>query len=67
MVENKLVIKKLDVDVVVRRSDNMWILETRYGDRWTYDENELENATRDQWIFGGMIIHVEDKDEEDEE
>ena len=25
----------------------MWILETNDGDRWTYDENELENARRD--------------------
>ena len=38
----------------------MYILETNDGDRWTYDENELENAKRDQWIFGGMIIHIED-------
>ena len=38
----------------------MWILETRDGDRWTYDENELENARRDKYIFGGEITHVED-------
>lgn len=62
MVENKLVIRKLDVDVVIRRSDNMWILETRDGDRWTYDENELENARRDKYIFGGEITHVEDEE-----
>ena len=37
----------------------MWILETRDGDRWTYDENELENARRDKYIFGGEITHVE--------
>ena len=43
-----------------RRSDNMWILETNDGDRWTYDENELENARRDKYIFGGKITHVED-------
>ena len=40
----------------------MWILNTIDGDRWTYDENELENAKRDQWIFGGMIIHIEDEE-----
>ena len=40
----------------------MWILETRGGDRWTYDENELENARRDKYIFGGEITHVEDKE-----
>lgn len=39
----------------------MWILETNDGDRWTYDENELENAKRDQWIFSGEISHVEDE------
>ena len=39
----------------------MWILETRDGDRWSYDENELENARRDKYIFGGEISHVEDK------
>ena len=61
MVENKLVIRKLDVDVVVRRSDNMWILETNDGDRWTYDENELENARRDKYIFGGEITHIEEE------
>ena len=44
------------------RSDNMWILETRDGDRWTYDENELENARRDKYIFGGEITHVEDNE-----
>ena len=38
----------------------MWILETRDDDRWTYDENELENARRDKYIFGGEITHVED-------
>ena len=38
----------------------MWILETRDGDRWSYDENELENARRDKYIFGGEITHVED-------
>ena len=39
----------------------MWILETNDGDRWTYDENELENARRDKYIFGGEITHVEDE------
>lgn len=38
----------------------MWILETRDGDKWTYEENELENARHDQWIFGGKITHVEE-------
>ena len=38
----------------------MWILETNDSDRWTYDENELENARRDKYIFGGEITHVED-------
>ena len=61
MVENKLVIRKLDVDVVVRGSDNMYILETNDGDRWTYDENELENARRDKYIFGGEITHIEEE------
>lgn len=28
--------------LLLERSDNMWILETNDGDRWTYDENELE-------------------------
>ena len=36
----------------------MWILETSTGDKWTYDENEHDNARRDQWIFGGKIIHI---------
>lgn len=40
----------------------MWILETRDGDRWTYDESELENARRDQWVFGGKITHEEEKE-----
>ena len=35
----------------------MWILETNDGDRWSYDENELENARRDKYIFGGEITH----------
>ena len=47
--------------LLLERSDNMWILETRDGDRWSYDENELENARRDKYIFGGEISHVEDK------
>lgn len=38
----------------------MWILETNDGDRWTYYENELENARRDEFIFGGEITHIED-------
>ena len=38
----------------------MWILETNDGDRWTYDENELEIVRRDKYIFGGEITHVED-------
>ena len=46
--------------LLLERSDNMWILETRDGDRWTYDENELENVRRDKYIFGGEITHVED-------
>ena len=29
----------------------MYILETNDGDRWSYDENELENARKDQWIL----------------
>ena len=45
---------------MLERSDNMWILETNDGDHWTYDENELENARRDKYIFGGEITHVED-------
>lgn len=41
----------------------MWILETNDGDKWSYDENKHENARRDQWIFGGKLIHIkEDKD-----
>ena len=40
----------------------MWILETNDGDRWTYDENELENARRDKYIFGGKITHVEENE-----
>ena len=47
--------------LLLERSDNMWILETRDGDRWTYDENELENARRDKYIFGGEITHVEEE------
>ena len=31
----------------------MWILETPDGDRWEYDN--LEDARRDQYIFGGTI------------
>ena len=39
----------------------MYILETNDGDSWLYDENELENARKDQWIFfGGKITHIED-------
>ena len=49
------------VSQVKERSDNMWILETRDGDRWTYDENELENARRDKYIFGGEITHIEEE------
>ena len=45
----------------IERSDNMWILETRDGDRWAYDENELENARRDKYIFGGEITHIEEE------
>ena len=45
----------------IERSVNMWILETRDGDRWTYDENELENARRDKYIFGGEITHIEEE------
>ena len=41
----------------------MWILETNDGDKWTYDDNELNNARCDQWIFGGKITHVDDKEE----
>ena len=42
----------------------MWILETRDGDKWTYDESELENARRDQWVFGGKITHVDEQEEQ---
>ena len=45
----------------IERSDNMYILETNDGDRWTYDENELENARRDKYIFGGEITHIEEE------
>ena len=45
----------------MERSDNMWILETNDGDRWAYDENELENARRDKYIFGGEITHIEEE------
>ena len=38
----------------------MWILETNDGVRWTYDENELENARRDKYIFG-EITHIEEE------
>lgn len=38
----------------------MWKLETRDGDVWTYDEAEHEEAQRDQYIFGGTIIHVDE-------
>lgn len=47
--------------LLLERSDNMWILETRDGDRWTYDENELENARRDKYIFGGEITHIDEE------
>ena len=46
---------------MLERSDNMYILETREGDHWTYDENELENALRDKYIFGGEITHIEEE------
>ena len=45
---------------MLERSDKMYILETNAGVCWTYDENELENARKDQWIFGGKISHIED-------
>ena len=32
------------------------------GDRWTYDENELENARRDKYIFGGEITRIEEEE-----
>ena len=47
--------------LLLERSDNMYILETNDGDRWTYDENELENARRDKYIFGGEITHIEEE------
>lgn len=47
--------------LLLERSDTMWILETRDGDRWTYDENELENARRDKYIFGCEITHVDEE------
>ena len=40
----------------------MWILETDDGDKWYYDESELDNARRDLWIFGGGLLHVDDND-----
>ena len=40
----------------------MWILETAYGDKWSYDENEYENARKDKYIFGGDIIHINEDD-----
>ena len=53
--------KKIFIYNNVRRSDKMYILETNDGDSWLYDENELENARKDQWIFfGGKITHIED-------
>ena len=61
MVKNVQHIRKLDLIVIVERSDNMWILETNDGDRWTYDENELENARRDKYIFGGELTHIEEE------
>ena len=39
----------------------MWILETDYGDRWTYDEKRVGNARRDKYIYGGEITHIEEK------
>ena len=40
----------------------MRILETTYGDKWTYDENEYENARKDKYIFGGEITHCEENE-----
>ena len=51
-----IIIKYIESEVM-----NMWILETRDGDRWSYDEDELENARRDKYIFGGEIKHAEDE------
>lgn len=33
-----------------------YILETTYGDIWKYDD--LDEAKRDQYIFGGTITSV---------
>lgn len=38
----------------------MWVLETRDGDIWNY--NSYDDARRDQYIFGGVIIQVKDNE-----
>ena len=64
-IEYSVIVRELQtgriIETLQKRCDNMWILETIDGDRWTYDENELENARRDKYIFGGEITHIEEE------